>query len=114
PWKAREPERVVREPSDLADADVAENLRPDAEVAERRQPRREARAGTAPAVAGGRREEIEPAALATQVEHDAAPLGGDALHGAVEQAPGITVAIAEHVSRHVLDVGAHERRLVGP
>src|SRR6266850_4265473 len=114
PRKAHEPERPVREPADLPDADVAQDLRADAELAEVREPRAEGGARRARAVPAGAGEEVEAAAVATKIEDDALPLRGDALHRLLEEAPRVALAVPEDVARKVLEVRAHEHRLVGP
>src|SRR5581483_5495993 len=112
--KAHQPERGVGEPADLADADVAQDLRADAELPERARPRQ-------PRVAGaGRRAGCRPggheveAVGPAEIEDHAAALGRDARHGAVEEAAGVAVAVAEDVPREILDVRSHQHRLLGP
>src|SRR5579885_1114912 len=112
--EAHQPQRGVREPADLAYADVAQDLRADAELAERARPRQ-------PRVAGaGRRARSRPgghqveAVGPAEIEDHPAALGGDARHGAVEEAAGVAVAVAEDVPGEVLDVRAYQHRLLGP
>src|SRR5262249_34229218 len=84
--QADQPQRVVREPADLAYADVAQDLRPDAEVAED--------AGAGRGESGARRsrarplghvEHVEAATRAPQIEDDPSALVGDTLHGAMQE-----------------------------
>src|SRR6185436_14854790 len=87
---AGEPEQpagVVGEPADLADADVAQDLRPDPEVLEDAEPVPEIRARRRTPVAALRgREQVESPGIPADVEDDAASLSGDPLHRSVEEA----------------------------
>src|SRR5262249_16347334 len=84
--QADEPKGIVGEPADLADADVAQDLSTDAEVAEDAGARgREAGARRLPARALRNVEQVEPASGAAEIEDDAASLGRDPLHRAVKQ-----------------------------
>ena len=67
--------------------------------------------GACRAAALGHVEHVEPAARAAQVEDDAAALGGDALHRAMQQRARVARRVAEDVAGQVLEVRAHEHRL---
>src|SRR5205814_6189154 len=73
----------------------------------------EGRARRRPRARAGDREEVEATAVPAEVQDDAAPLGGDPLHRAVEKIARVAVAVAEDVAREVLEVRPHQHRLVG-
>src|SRR6059036_97335 len=84
--QADQPERVVGEPADLSDTDVAQDLRADPEVAEDARARGEEGRARRRAGAGARdREEVEAAPVAAEIEDDATALGRDPLHRAVQE-----------------------------
>src|SRR5215472_1578296 len=110
--QADEPKGIVGEPADLADADVAQDLSADAEVAED--------AGAWGCEAGARRlpagalrnvKQVEPASGAPEIEDDAASLGRDPLHGAVEQRARVARRVGEDVTRQIFEVRSHQHRL---
>ena len=92
---------------------LAQDLRPDAEVAEDAGARRsETRAGGA-AAALRRVEDVEAAPGAAEIEDDAAALGRDPLHRAMQQRARVARRVAEDVAGQVLEMGADQGRL-GP
>src|SRR5262249_48793267 len=105
--QADQPQRVVRQPADLAHADVAQDLGADAEVAEDARARRRepgARGLRAPTL--GDVEELEAASGAPEIEDHPAALRRDPLHRTVHQRTGVARRIPEDVTRQVFEMRA--------